>query len=138
MHLPRHGLMKIVHDLGKQSITALTLNIHKTNKVKTILRHLRLSKRETRKIPTCAFQMSLGVNLWGFAYQASYNEMNFQRQWPICQLVCRSIFGQDYFQICTQCSVAQTISVGGMHKLRWQDEVGRWYWKCQQFAEFPS
>ena len=31
-----------------------------------------------------------------------------------------------------------TLFVEGVHKLRWQDEVGRWYWKCRLYAYFPS
>jgi hypothetical protein len=27
--------------------------------------------------------------------------------------------------------------LGGVHKLRWQDKVGRGYWKCQRCADFP-
>ena len=27
--------------------------------------------------------------------------------------------------------------MGVIHKLRWQDKVGRWYWICQRYADFP-
>mgnify|MGYP007048371099 FL=1 len=27
--------------------------------------------------------------------------------------------------------------LGGVQKLRWQDKVGEWYWKCHWYADFP-
>ena len=34
-------------------------------------------------------------------------------------------------------SLNEFLSKGAIYKLRWQDEVGKWYWKCQRYADFP-
>ena len=74
-----------------------------------------------------------------------YDLPRYSEAWKITLLIRRRWIRESLFEPsrwstfkfddCTQaCHVVHT---GGIHKPRWQDEVGRWYLKCQWYADLP-
>ena len=57
-------------------------------------------------------------------------DKNSTRKWFLIPLLIQQKFrfNRRYMTACNR--------LGGVHKLRWQGEVGSWYWKYQHWADF--